>query len=177
MEHSTLSATRSNIDPVAPALVPAAPALIPARWGVVLLLALPAFAQLPDGAGKAAVEKLCSQCHEIERSISLRQDRAGWQATMDKMATLGMKAGEKDMQAVLDYLSANYPASDVPRLNVNTARAIELESALSLPRSQSALIIQYRTKNGPFQSIGDLKKVPGVDAAKIEAHKDRLVFK
>jgi len=188
MEHSTPSATRSNID-VARASRPAL-ARVPRSgtrrashgrlqaWRPALLFfACSAFAQLPDGAGKATTEKLCSQCHEIERSVSLRQDRAGWQATMDKMSTLGMKADEKEMQAVVDYLAANYPASDVPKLNVNKARAIELESALSLPRSQSALIIQYRTKNGDFKSIEDLKKVPGVDAAKIEAHKDRLVFK
>ncbi|HKX30835.1 MAG TPA: helix-hairpin-helix domain-containing protein, partial [Blastocatellia bacterium] len=46
----------------------------------------------------------------------------------------------------------------------------------SLRRSQAAAIIQYRAKNGKFKSIEDLKKVPGVDAAKIEAKKDRLTF-
>ena len=135
-----------------------------------------AAAQLPDGAGKAEVQKLCSQCHELERSISLRQDRAGWQTTLDKMSGLGMKATDKEMQLVGDYLAANYPAGDAARLNVNKARAIELESALSLPRSQAAMIIQYREKNGAFKSIEDLKKVPGIDAAKVEAKKDRLAF-
>jgi competence protein ComEA len=77
---------------------------------------------------------------------------------------------------VLDYLAAHYPAEDVPRLNVNTARSIELESTLSLKRSEAAAIIEYRTKHGPFKSIEDLKKVPGVDIAKIEAKKDRLTF-
>ncbi|HXK03568.1 MAG TPA: helix-hairpin-helix domain-containing protein [Verrucomicrobiae bacterium] len=134
-------------------------------------------AQLPDGDGKAETQKLCAQCHELERSISLHQDRTGWQATVDKMAGFGMKASEKDMQAAVEYLVKNYPAEDIPRINVNKARAIELESGLSLPRSQAALIIQYRTRNGDFHSIDDLKKVPGVDTAKIETHKDRLVFK
>ena len=134
-------------------------------------------AQLPDGDGRAETQKLCAQCHELERSISLHQDRTGWQATVDKMAGFGMKASEKDMQAAVEYLVKNYPAEDIPRINVNKARAIELESGLSLPRSQAALIIQYRTRNGDFHSIDDLKKVPGVDTAKIETHKDRLVFK
>ncbi len=146
------------------------------RLSISLLAAAASFAQLPAGAGKAEVEKLCAQCHEIERSVSIRQDRAGWQSTVDKMAGLGMKASDKEVQAAIDYLAAHYPASDVPPLNINKARAIELESALSLPRSQAALIIQYRTKNGDFKSIQDLKKVPGVDAAKIEAKKDRIVF-
>jgi competence protein ComEA len=121
-------------------------------------------------------EKLCAQCHELERSVSLRQDRGGWQTTVDKMVGLGMKATDKDMQAVVEYLTAHYPAADVPMLHVNQARAIEFESLLTLLRSQAALIIQYRTKNGAFQSIEDLKKVPGVDVAKIEAKKDRLIF-
>jgi len=61
-------------------------------------------------------------------------------------------------------------------INVNEARAIELESRLSLRRSQAAAVIAYRSKNGKFKSLEDLKKVPGVDAAKIEAKKDRIVF-
>jgi DNA uptake protein ComE-like DNA-binding protein len=62
-----------------------------------------------------------------------------------------MKASEKDLQAAVEYLAAHYPASDVPPLDVNKARAIELESTLSLPRSQAALIVQYRSKNGDFK--------------------------
>jgi len=146
------------------------------RLSISLLLAATALAQLPAGPGKAEIEKLCAQCHELERSISLRQDRAGWQATIEKMAGLGMKASDKEIQSAIDYLAAHYPASDVPPLNVNKARAIEFESALSLPRSQAALIIQYRTRNGDFHSLDDLKKVPGIDVAKIEARKDRIVF-
>lgn len=61
-------------------------------------------------------------------------------------------------------------------MNVNTAPAIEMESRLSLRRSQAAAIIAYRSKNGKFKTIDDLKKVPGVDTEKIEAKKDRIVF-
>jgi competence protein ComEA len=146
------------------------------RLSISLLFAAGAAAQLPDGPGKAETEKLCVQCHELERSVSLRQDRAGWQTTIEKMSSLGMKGSDKEIQATMEYLTAHYPASDVPPLNVNKARAIEFESALSLPRSQAALIVQYRAKNGDFHSIDDLKKVPGIDATKIEAKKDRLVF-
>jgi competence protein ComEA len=45
-----------------------------------------------------------------------------------------------------------------------------------LKRSDAAAAIQYRTKNGDFKSIEDLKNVPGIDTAKIEAKKDRLTF-
>ena len=140
------------------------------------LVAAAAFAQLPDGPGRAETQKICSQCHELERSISLRQDRAGWQTTINKMVDLGAKASDAEIASVLDYLSAHYPADEVPRINVNKCRAIDLESGLSLRRSQAAAVIDYREKNGPFHSIEDLKKVPGIDAAKIEAKKDRLAF-
>jgi competence protein ComEA len=143
---------------------------------VLSFLATAALAQLPDGPGKAETQTICAQCHELERSISPRQDRAGWQATMDKMTTQGMKATDQETLAVLNYLSEHCPAETLPPINVNKARAIDLESGLSLRRSQAASIIQYRTKHGDFKSIDDLKKVPGVDVAKIDANKDRLVF-
>jgi competence protein ComEA len=144
---------------------------------LLVLFAAVAWAQLPEGPGKAEAERVCKQCHELERSIAPRQDRAGWQAIMDKMVALGAKGTQKDFDTIVDYLAANFPAGEVPRINVNQARAIELESGLTITRSQSAAIIQYRNKNGDFKSIEDLKKVPGIDAAKIEAKKDRLVFK
>jgi competence protein ComEA len=142
----------------------------------LFLFAAAAWGQLPEGPGKAETQRICSQCHELDRSISLRQDRTGWQATVDKMVSLGAKGTEKEFQLVVDYLAAHYAAEEIPRINVNTARAIELESGLTLRRSQAAAIIEYREKNGPFKSIEDLKKVPGIEAAKIDAKKDRLTF-
>jgi len=133
-------------------------------------------ADLPPGPGKAETEKLCSMCHEVERSISPRQDRAGWQSTVDKMINLGASGTDEEFAAVINYLAKNFPAAETERLNVNKARAIELESTLGLPRSQVAAIVAYREKNGPFKSIADLKKVPGIDTAKIDAKKDRLAF-
>ncbi len=132
--------------------------------------------QMPDGPGKEETKKLCSGCHELEKSFSMRQDREGWQHTLDKMVSFGMKGSEAEIQSVLEYLLKHYPAEDVPRIRINAAKAIELESGLSLKRSQAAAIVEYREKNGAFKSIEDLKKVPGIDPAKIEAKKDRIVF-
>jgi competence protein ComEA len=135
-----------------------------------------AWAQNAEVPGKAEAARICIQCHEYERSIAPRQNRAGWQATMDKMVALGAKGTQKEFDAIVDYLATTYPGEEVPKIKVNQARAIELESGLSLPRSQAAAIIEYRSRHGDFKSIEDLKKVPGVDVAKIEARKDRLLF-
>ena len=143
----------------------------------LLLLSIGVLAQvLPDGPGKVETERLCKGCHELARSVSLRQDRGGWEATMKKMIAMGIKGSEQEFTVVLEYLVKNYPAEDVPPLNVNKATAIELESRLSLRRSQATAIIKYRNENGNFKSIDDLKKVPGIDPDKIEAKKDRVVF-
>ena len=158
---------------VAQAFLPAVPRFVSA---LLFILSTSAWAQLPDGPGKAETEKICSQCHELARSVSLRQDRAGWAATVDKMVSLGASASDAELQAVVNYLSAHYAGEALPPINVNKAKAIDLESGLSLKRSEAAAIIEYRTKNGAFKSLADLKKVPGIDAAKIEAKKDRLTF-
>src|SRR5260370_19010644 len=128
-----------------------------------IVFASAAWGQMPDGPGRDETIRVCGQCHELERSLSLRQDRDGWQATMTKMAGLGMKATEKDLAAVFEYLTTNFPGTPLPRLNVNQAAAIDFEARFSLKRSEAAQITAYRAKNGAFKSIEDLKKVPGID--------------
>ena len=148
----------------------------PIVFGLALLLPAGAQAQFPDGPGKAEMVKLCSTCHEVERSASMHMDRDGWKNVVDKMVSLGMKGSDQEVTAVIDYLARTLPAEAIARLNVNKATQIEFESRLSLKRSEAAAVIQYRDKNGPFKSLADLKKVPGIDAAKIEAKKDTITF-
>jgi competence protein ComEA len=143
---------------------------------LALLLPGAALAQFPDGPGKAEMVKVCSGCHELERSAAMKQDHDGWKNTVDKMVALGAKGTPEEITATIDYLAKMFAADEVPRLNVNTATQIEFESRLSLKRSEAAALIAYREKNGAFKGIADLKKVPGVDAAKIEAKKDRITF-
>ena len=132
--------------------------------------------ELPEGPGRDETIKLCKQCHEVARSISRPQDRDGWQTTLNKMVAFGMKATPQELDLVLDYLAHNYPAGEVPRVNVNTASAIELESGLSLRRSQASALIRHREKNGTFKSLDDLKKVPALEAVNFDAKKDRITF-
>lgn len=143
---------------------------------LLLLCSVYGFAQLPDGPGKAETERLCGTCHDVNKAVSLRQDEAGWGATVQKMIDFGAKIEPDDMVAVVTYLGKSFPAEELPPLNVNKARAIQLESRLSLKRSEAAAILNYRKEHGDFASIEDLKKVPGIDFAKIEAKKDSLAF-
>jgi competence protein ComEA len=143
-----------------------------------LMFAGMACAQFPDLPGKDLTLKVCSNCHEPDRAASLRQNQDGWAATIARMAD---QAGfpmlsDDDYNAVLGYLSKAFPAPALPPLNINSASAIDMESALSLLHSQAILIVTYRDKNGKFKSLDDLKKVPGLDFSKLEAKKDRITF-
>lgn len=131
---------------------------------------------LPEGPGRLETEKLCKQCHEMARSISKKQDRDGWISTMTKMSGFGMKATDAEVAAVVDYLSKNWAAEDIPKVNVNTASAIQLESGLNLKRSQASALIAYRKEHGKFASLDDLQRVPQLAGANVAEKKDRIVF-
>ncbi len=145
---------------------------------VVLLCFAPVvgMAQLPEGPGRAETELHCASCHGIDKSISLRQDLGGWGATVTKMIDFGAEISADEIVAIVNYLAVAFPAAELTPLNMNKARAIQMESRLSLKRSEASAIIRYRREHGAFASIEDLKKVPGIDFAKIVAKQDSLVF-
>jgi competence protein ComEA len=143
---------------------------------LTLALGASAFAQLPEGPGMAETSKNCTGCHEIERSISLRQDLSGWNNTISKMVGFGMKSSQTDLAIVAEFLARHYPADAMPPINVNTATAIELESRFSMKRSQSSAFLAHREKVGKFKTFADLKKAPGIDPEKVDAKKTQIVF-
>jgi len=146
---------------------------------VVVLLAGAARAagqdSFPDGPGKDVTVRVCGACHSASRSAAVRLTRDGWQNVIAKMVSLGAKGSDTDLAAVLDYLSANFKGEAPKPVNMNTARAVDLESVAGLLRKEAAALIAYRTKHGPCKTLQDLKKIPGVDFRKIERRRDRLV--
>jgi competence protein ComEA len=53
-------------------------------------------------------------------------------------------------------------------VDINSADASQLASLPGIGPSKSQAIIDYRTKNGPFQSAADLEKVPGIGPKTME---------
>ncbi len=133
-------------------------------------------ADLPEGYGKAATVRVCGTCHSPERATTLHQDRQAWEETVTKMAKLGAQGTDDDFDAVLSYLSKNFGEEVPGPININKATLVDLQTTLLLRRSQANALLQYRMQHGDFQSLDDLRKVPGLDLAKIQAKKSRIVF-
>jgi competence protein ComEA len=47
-------------------------------------------------------------------------------------------------------------------VDINTASQEQLEAVNGLGQSKAKAIIEYRSKNGPFKTAEDIKKVPGI---------------
>jgi competence protein ComEA len=133
--------------------------------------------KLPEAPGKAATQKVCGSCHGAELVIGRQETRETWGAIVEDMIQRGATGTEDEFYEVVDYLAKNFSkSSPIIKINVNKATAKDFEGALRLPAKQAAAIVQYREEKGDFKSIDDLQRVPGIDAAKIAANKNRLAF-
>ena len=133
------------------------------------------YPEFPAGAGRDTFLRVCSKCHSPDNVRANGQDRQGWENTITKMAGMGATATDDEFTSILDYLVKNFPPQ-ASKTNVNKATAAELQSGLGLSPAEAGAIVQYREKNGDFKSIDDLKKVPGVDAEKLDEKKDQIAF-
>jgi cytochrome c5 len=76
---------------------------------VAFLLAAPVQAQdLPDGAGKDLVVKVCTVCHDAARIVSKKWTKAEWNDLVDNMARRGAMATDDEFDAIVTYLAKNF---------------------------------------------------------------------
>lgn len=162
------------------------------RWcwaaACVLYLSLAPFAsaqsKLPDGPGKALVERTCKKCHAIENITRVRLTPERWGEVIDDMISRGAEGTDEEFDQMVEYLAKNFGRSKAPpadaktsasqKISVNKATAKDLAAGLGLSAEDAEAIVRYREKNGDFKEWQDLKKVPGIDTKKIEDNKDRL---
>lgn len=131
---------------------------------------------LPAGPGKDTFVRVCSKCHSPNNVMANGQNQQGWENTITKMVGFGATGTDDEFSEILDYLVKNFPQQSEIKVNVNKASASELETGLALSTKEAEGVISYRDKNGDFKSLDDLKKVPLLDAKKLDARKNRLAF-
>jgi competence protein ComEA len=132
---------------------------------------------LPPGEGKDLLVKTCAGCHLLTVVTSERKTESAWADTVAEMRSRGANGSDEDMDKIIQYLATNFgPKAATDKVNVNSASAADMVTGLSLSQAEAEAIVSYRTKNGKFKDIAGLKQVPGVEAAKIDAAKDRIDF-
>lgn len=65
---------------------------------------------LPEGVGKAELERTCAQCHSLETVLKTRRTRAQWEAKLDAMIAKGAKLSDADFDLVAAYLTQHFGA-------------------------------------------------------------------
>jgi competence protein ComEA len=130
---------------------------------------------MPDGPGKDTTVRVCGLCHEPRRAASVRLTREGWATVIDSMVKRGARGTDEELAVVLDYLATHYLGEAAQPVNVNTAPQIDLEMVAGLLRAEARAVVQYREANGPFETLDEMKKVPGLDFSKIDEKRDFLV--
>ena len=60
------------------------------------------------------------------------------------------------------------------KININTATQTELELVTGVGPSTATKIIEYREENGKFQTVEDIKNVPGIGDSKYESMKEQI---
>jgi len=128
-------------------------------------------APFPETTGKAPLLKVCSNCHSAETVIQTLRTKQEWSDVIDQMSRFGAEASDQEYDQILGYLARHFSP-----IRVNKATAKDLEATLDVPGTVAEAVVAYRVENGEFKTVDDLKKVPGLEYAKIEAQKARLVF-
>jgi hypothetical protein len=107
------------------------------KWTALILAtlaaALPAAAQnedtLPDGPGKAVVQRMCVGCHKVKVITSKRATKEQWNTIVQQMVSRGADGSDEDISTVIDYLATNFP----PAKEDKTTPPPSLHSLLEQP--------------------------------------------
>jgi mono/diheme cytochrome c family protein len=89
------------------------------KWLLFFVLAATTAAQkddvkLPDGPGKALVERVCSGCHGLESVVRARNTKERWNTIVDDMVSRGATATDDEADQIVNYLAANFSKPKPP---------------------------------------------------------------
>ena len=126
---------------------------------------------LPDAPGRDVVERVCASCHATEYIIEPPQTVPAWKDTLELMKSYGAEASDEDWKTVTSYIVVN-----LARLSVNKAPAEDIALVFAVDEQVAAKVVAYRDGQGGFKTVEDVKKAPGLDAARVDTVRERLIF-
>jgi competence protein ComEA len=125
----------------------------------------------PDAPGKATVQMVCGACHSPDYITDAPRNSKGWNDVFEMMQAYGATATDDEWKEIKGYILGH-----IAQIEVNKATAAELQATFEIDEPTAKAIIDYRTANGDFKTIDDVKKVAGLDAKKVDYRKNRLEF-
>ena len=125
----------------------------------------------PDAPGKDVVQMACGACHSPDYVTDAPRNAQGWTDVLDMMKAYGATATDAEWDQIKGYLLGH-----IATIEVNKATAAELQALFEVDEPLAKAIVDYRTANGNFKTIDDVKTVPGLDAKKVDYRKNRLEF-
>jgi competence protein ComEA len=130
---------------------------------------------LPEGRGKDAVETICSSCHDAAAAVIGKQwTKPQWDLKVTEMLQEEPDVTQDERAAIVEYLSTFFKPGG--KIYINKSASPVLQFALEISLEQADAIVRFRDRNGNFKTAEDMKKVPGLDPAKVESKKDLLIF-
>jgi competence protein ComEA len=126
---------------------------------------------LPAGPAREKMVKLCVGCHEVDLVVARRHTRSEWEGVMEDMIARGTQGTPQELAQVVEYLNQY-----LGKVNVNTATAKQLEEGLRISEHDAQAIASWREQHGKFKSFEEVRKVPGLDAAKIGEKRGWMSF-
>jgi hypothetical protein len=113
--------------------------------------------KLPDGEGKAVVQKMCTGCHNLKTVTSKRATKEQWNTIVQQMVSRGADGTDEEIGTVINYLAKNFPPQKddkqesapapapqssliAPHIKPN---ALSSASLLTMSKDDEAAMMQY----------------------------------
>lgn len=101
----------------------------------------------------------------------------GEDAQPTSTATPNVVQAPASQPASVQAVQNNTVVANPNSVNINTASAAEIQDKMvGIGAKKAQAIVDYRTKNGAFVSVEQLKEVSGIGDATLEKNKDRITL-
>ena len=128
----------------------------------------------PPGGGAQIVRVKCLSCHAGDLIVQQRLSRTGWSGEVDKMVGWGAVVDASERDTLLDYLTAYFSGSSLPRARDGSDRpAASIVETRCLTCHDARLIEQQRLTRAGW--TGEVEKMIGWGASLTETEKAALI--
>ncbi len=117
-----------------------------------------------------AVQTVCGRCHATAVFLEKPRSWDRWNDVFAEMTQRGATGTDEQLERVTTYFLEN-----LTFVNINTSAAEEIAGVLGVGDDVARAIIANRRRQ-PFANLAELRAMPGVDPAKLELRKSRILF-